>query len=207
MSKALERKARRIAKCVARKIETCEERYDLSRSDVTGAFTSTVVNVLRGSLLLGATSLVAAGVSMAIADRIRSRRWSRREAEGTSSTLHVAEVEVSRVLQIMFIGGKCSGMEWVALALIEHRALFSFRWVFASANRATYEYLVYATRIEKRGLYSLLRSRIERDDSNTRTDSSIASYSSVAFDRHLVCYNRWDIDAAVTGRLSPDDRK
>ena len=134
--------------------------------------------------------------------------------EGTS-TLQVAErhtsvlledhswyrVEVSRVLQIMFIGGKYSGMEWVALALIEHRALFSFRWVFASANRATYEYLMYATRIEKRGLYSLLRSGIGRDDSNTRTDASIASYSSVAFDRHLVCYNRWDIDAAVTSRL------
>ena len=54
------------------------------------------------------------------------------------------------------------------------------------------------SRIEKRGLYSLLRSGIERDDSNTRTDASIASYLSVAFDRYLVCYNRWDIDAAVT---------
>ena len=78
--KALARKARRIAKDVtvklARKIETC----DLSRSAVTAAFTSTVVNVLCGSLVLGATSLVAAGVSVAIAERIRSRRWSRREA-------------------------------------------------------------------------------------------------------------------------------
>ena len=40
--KILERKAWRIAKDVAvklaRKIETCEERYDLSRSAVTGAF-------------------------------------------------------------------------------------------------------------------------------------------------------------------------
>ena len=130
--------------------------------------------------------------------------------EGTS-TLQVAErhtsvlledhswyrVEVSRVLQIMFIGGKYSGMEWVALALIEHRALFSYSWAFASANRVMY------ARIEKRRLYALLRSGFERNDSNTRTDSSIASYSSVAFDRHLVCYNRWDIDAAVTGRLSP----
>ena len=82
--KTLARKARRIAKDVtvklARKIEICEERYDLSRSAVTGAFTSTVVNVLCGSLVLGATSLVAAGVSVAIAERIRSRRWSRREA-------------------------------------------------------------------------------------------------------------------------------
>ena len=82
--KAVAKKARRIAKDVtvklARKIEICEERYDLSRSAVTGAFTSTVVNVLCGSLVLGATSLVAAGVSVAVAERIRSRRWSRREA-------------------------------------------------------------------------------------------------------------------------------
>ena len=82
--KAVAKKARRIAKDVtvklARKIEICEERYDLSRSAVTGAFTSTVVNVLCGSLVLGATSLVAAGVSAAIAERIRRRRLSRREA-------------------------------------------------------------------------------------------------------------------------------
>ena len=138
--------------------------------------------------------------------------------EGTS-TLQVAErhtsvlpedhswcrVEVSRVLQmIMFIGGKYSGIEWVALDLIERRALSSYRWAsllcsLASADRVTYEHLtgMCATRIEKRGLYSLLRSGIERDDSNTRTDASIASYLSVAFDRYLVCYNRWDIDAAV----------
>ena len=51
-------------------------------------------------------------------------------------------------------------------------------------------------RESRKGPYSLLRSGIVRDDSNTRTDASIASYSPVAFDRYLVCYNRWDIDAS-----------
>ena len=98
--------------------------------------------------------------------------------EGTS-TLQVAErhtsvlpedhswcqVEVSRVLQmIMFIGGKYSGtrMERVALALIEHRALFSYRWAsllcsLASANRVTVRvsYVCYENR--EKGAYSLLR--------------------------------------------------
>ena len=66
----------------------------------------------------------------------------------------------------------------------------------ASANRVTVRvsYVCYENR--EKGPYSLLRSGIVRDDSNTRTDASIASYSPVAFDRYLVCYNRWDIDAS-----------
>jgi len=82
--KALVKKARRFTrdarKQLTQKFVNLEQRYDLSRSAVTGAVTSTVINVLCGSLVLGATSLVAAGFSVAISERMRSRRWSSRGA-------------------------------------------------------------------------------------------------------------------------------
>ena len=91
--KSLVKKARRITrdakKQLVQKFVNLEHRYDLSRSAVTGAVTSTVMNVLCGSLILGATSLVVAGVSVALAERMRNGRWRRRgsTAGRTSSYL------------------------------------------------------------------------------------------------------------------------
>ena len=86
--KSLAKKARRITSDAKRqlvqKFVNLEQRYDLSRSAVTGAVTSTVMNVLCGSLVLGATSLVVAGVSVAIAERMRNRRWGTTRSSTTS---------------------------------------------------------------------------------------------------------------------------
>ena len=86
--KSLVKKAKRITsdakKQLCQKFATLEQRYDLSRSAVTGAVTSTVMNVLCGSLVLGATSLVVAGVSVALAERMRNRRWGRTRSSTTS---------------------------------------------------------------------------------------------------------------------------
>eukprot|EP00563_Minutocellus_polymorphus_P018920 CAMPEP_0197726248 /NCGR_PEP_ID=MMETSP1434-20131217/14433_1 /TAXON_ID=265543 /ORGANISM="Minutocellus polymorphus, Strain CCMP3303" /LENGTH=216 /DNA_ID=CAMNT_0043312117 /DNA_START=38 /DNA_END=689 /DNA_ORIENTATION=+ len=127
---SLVKKARRITKDVkvnlVQKLEQLDRSYNLSQSAVTGAFTSTVMNVLCGSLVLGATSLMVAGVSVAIAERMRNDDGAGGGPEGTS-TMQVAQrhtsvrlvdpfwcrVEVSRLqLVSMFIEGKYSGMEW-----------------------------------------------------------------------------------------------
>lgn len=66
------------------KLESYERRYQLSQSAVSGACTSTVMNILCGSLVLGATSLVVAGVSVVVAERMRRRR--RTGGAATTST-------------------------------------------------------------------------------------------------------------------------
>ena len=89
--KSLVKKARRITSDAKRqlvqKFVNLEQRYDLSRSAVTGAVASTVMNVLCGSLILGATSLVVAGVSVALAERMRNRRWTRSSTNSRASYL------------------------------------------------------------------------------------------------------------------------
>ena len=43
----------------------------------------------------------------------------------------------------------------------------------------------------------LRRLRIEKDGPKVRTDVSLTSSSSLAFDRHLICWYRWSIDGFI----------
>ena len=112
--KSLAKKARRITSDAKRqlvqKFVNLEQRYDLSRSAVTGAVTSTVMNVLCGSLVLGATSLVVAGVSVAIAERMRNRRWGRTRSSTTSRASYLGPSGRSFLVQE---GGRQGASEYV----------------------------------------------------------------------------------------------
>ena len=112
--KSLVKKARRITSDAKRqlvqKFVNLEQRYDLSRSAVTGAVTSTVMNVLCGSLVLGATSLVVAGVSVAIAERMRNRRWGRTRSSTTSRASYLGPPGRSILVQE---GGRQGASEYV----------------------------------------------------------------------------------------------
>ena len=112
--KSLAKKARRITSDAKRqlvqKFVNLEQRYDLSRSAVTGAVTSTVMNVLCGSLVLGATSLVVAGVSVAIAERMRNRRWGRTRSSTNSRASYLGPSGRSFLVQE---GGQRGASEYV----------------------------------------------------------------------------------------------
>ena len=112
--KAMVKKARRITsdakRQLAQKLVNLELRYDLSRSAATGAITSTVMNVLCGSLILGATSLVVAGVSVALAERMRNRRWGRTRSTATSRASYLGPSGRSFLVQE---GGQYGANEYV----------------------------------------------------------------------------------------------
>ena len=114
--KAMVKKARRITsdakRQLAQKLVNLELRYDLSRSAATGAITSTVMNVLRGSLILGATSLVVAGVSVALAERMRNRRWGRTRSTSTT-TIRASYLGPSGRSFLVQEGGQQGGSEYV----------------------------------------------------------------------------------------------
>lgn len=76
ISRDVKTKLAQQSRAALSKLETYERRYSLSNSAVSGACTSTVLNILCGSLVLGAASLVVAGVSVAVAERLRRGRRS-----------------------------------------------------------------------------------------------------------------------------------
>ena len=114
--KSLVKKARRITSDTKRqlvqKLTNLEQRYDLSRSAVAGAVTSTVMNVLCGSLILGATSLVVAGVSVALAERMRNRRWGRTRSTSTT-TIRASYLGPSGRSFLVQEGGQRGASEYV----------------------------------------------------------------------------------------------